>query len=98
MESWHQVPDVQVTGTTKTRNGKLEMGNGEMEKWTEEFEDTPGAASALFISKHNNRKLDISCVRSGLRDYVSGRSIPRNMSPVQRVLWNMVLLSKTMVL
>ena len=71
------------------------MGNGEMEKWTEEFEDRPGAASALLINKHNNRKLDIS---SGLRDYVSGRSIPRNVSPVQRVPWNMVLLSKSMVL
>ena len=74
------------------------MGNGEMEKWTEEFEDRPGGASALLINKHNNRKLDISCVRSGLRDYVSGRSIPRNVSPVQRVPWNMVLLSKSVVL
>ena len=37
------------------------MGNGEMEKWTEEFEDRPGAASVLLINKHNNRKLDISC-------------------------------------
>ena len=77
----------------------MEIGNGkwEMEKWTEELEDTPGAASALLINKHNNLELDISCVTSGLRDYVSG-SIPRNVSPVQRVPWNMVLLSKSMVL
>ena len=39
------------------------MGNGEMEKWTEEFEDRPGAASALLINKHNNRKLDIYILR-----------------------------------
>ena len=69
-----------------------------MEKWTEEFEDRPGAASALLINKHNKRKLDISCVRSVLRDYMSGRSIPRHVSPVQRVPWNMVLSSKSMVL
>ena len=31
-------------GTTKTRSGKLEMENGEMEKLRKEFEYRPGAA------------------------------------------------------
>ena len=38
-------------GNGKWRNGEIDGG----------IEDRPGAASALLINKHSNRKLDISC-------------------------------------
>ena len=76
------------------------MGNGKWRNDGRNLNIDQELQATLVYTKHqscNNHELDISCVRSGPRDYVSGRNIPRNVSPVQRVSWSLVLLSYGMV-